>query len=72
MLRIKVSTTTARKTMEVAENSTIKDVLELSGLNTQGATITLDGCFCDAEDTLEDLGAVEGSVISAIVKAQNA
>ena len=74
MLNIKLSAGT-RRTIVVNEEQTVADVLTQENVNTTGATISLDGAVLTADEqnsTFEELGAVEGSVLAAVVKADSA
>ena len=74
MLNIKLSAGT-RRTIVVNEEQTVADVLTQENVNTTGATISLDGAVLTADEqnsTFEELGAVEGSVLAAVVKADAA
>ena len=74
MLNIKLSAGT-RRTIVVNEEQTVADVLTQENVNTIGATISLDGAVLTADEqnsTFEELGAVEGSVLAAVVKADSA
>ena len=74
MLNIKLSAGT-RRTIVVNEEQTVADVLTQENVNTTGATISLDGAVLTADEqnsTFEELGAVEGSVLASVVKADSA
>ena len=74
MLNIKLSAGT-RRTIVVNEEQTVADVLTQEHVNTTGATISLDGAVLTADEqnsTFEELGAVDGSVLAAVVKADSA
>ena len=74
MLNIKLSAGT-RRTIVVNEEQTVADVLTQENVNTTGATISLDGAVLTEDEqnsTFEELGAVEGSVLAAVVKADSA
>ena len=74
MLNIKLSAGT-RRTIVVNEEQTVADVLTQEDINTTVATICLYGAVLTADEqnsTFEELGAVEGSVLAAVVKADSA
>ena len=73
MLSIKIAAGT-RRTIVVDETKSVKEILDEENVNTRGASISLDGMVLtetEQEQSLADNGAVDGSILGVVVKADS-
>lgn len=74
MITIKIAAGNRREVIVDPEN-TVADVLSENNVNTTGATISIDGVVLtqqELDSTLASVGAVDGSILAAVVKADSA
>lgn len=77
MINLTIGTNTERKTVIVAPDDCVRDVLEANDVSTASAAIHLNGSLipgCDLDDTFEELGVEDdtSAMLIAVVKADSA
>jgi len=75
MIKIRLITNSGRENPIVAKNSTIRACLEDNGIDYHVATPSLDGYTLrgtELDKTFADMGATDGSVLSCVIKTDNA
>lgn len=75
MMNIKLITNSDRDTLPVSENTTIRAFLDENEIDYHAASVSLDGYplrGVELDKTFSQLGASDGTVLSAIVKTDNA
>ena len=75
MLTLTVSSNTKRKTIVISGSATVADAFAKAGIDASKGLVSLDGCNLPASkqaQTLDSLGAVDGSTLMSIIKNDNA
>lgn len=75
MIQIKLITNSGRENPIVAKNSTIRACLEENSIDYHVATPSLDGYTlrgAELDKTFAELGAVDGTILSCVIKTDNA
>lgn len=75
MIKVIIGTNTARKTVMVAPDTKIKDILTQNDIQLGVGTVTVDGCPVTIEEmnsTLAELGITESVYILSVIKSDNA
>lgn len=75
MLNITVGTNTTRKTVMVAEDTTLRQCLEENGVNYSAGQTSLDGCVLqpgDMDKSFSDMGITEKAYLVVVQKLDNA
>lgn len=75
MISITLSTNTSRKTVVVAPDTTLREILEDNEVNYAAANVHLDGGGLnpgDMDKSFSTLGITEKCYLSVVVKADNA
>lgn len=75
MMNIKLITNSDRELLPVSENTTVRAFLDENSIDYHAASINLDGYTlrgAELDKTFGQLGAVDNTVLSAIVKTDNA
>lgn len=75
MMNIKLITNSDRDLLPVSENTTVRSFLEENGVDYHAASINLDGYTlrgAELDKTFAQLGAVDNTILSAIIKTDNA